>query len=989
MEAAGRATTRPRRTAARGVGLGGRRLPAVRDLARWPPRRAGAGSGPWVRAARCSCAGPLWDELGGLDERFALPGGGLANHDLYRRACELPGHRAGRAARRGHLPPVPRRRGHLPALRRGTRCTRTTSPSATSPTSRPRTGRSTTGSIPDQAIRARGAVGRARHRTGRTPKAAFRATADSVRPMFPFWEVAVAPVLEAARARRIVEIGALRGENTELMLDRPRARRRAARHRPGAGLRPGRARAALRRAGTSSTGTSASTCSPTLPADGRGPRSTATTTGTRCTTSCALLARGAPARAGAPLPVLILHDVGWPYGRRDLYYDPEHDPGGVPPAVRAGRHAPGPQAAAPDGGGLNPTMCNAEMEGGPRNGVMTGARRLHGRARPAAAAASCCPIYFGLAIVVEEERLARAARARGRARPAREPRRQGRAARAGRGRPPAGDDLPAQRVLPARTRAIERLAARYLDSVKRGLLDEHYLENEVRLAHLADCVEQGRAPNLDRAARSRAPRRRTRSARLRELRRSGTASDDDAGRHRLRRTPPWAGSGSTSCERASTRSASEHVRGDLVDCGAGRGGAAIFLRAYLEAHELPGRDGLGRRPRSVPPPTTGPRRDRRRRAHRASARPQPWCATASSASTCSTTDVRFLQGDLDATLADAPIETARAAAHRARPRRDARAPSLEQLLPAARARRLRRRRRRADAECAPRSTAFRDRASTSPRSSSAIGSSATSWRKAARPTARRPPAVAPRRGRAARRSRLPAPTGARDLSVVIVVYNMRREAARIAPRAVPRLPAGHRRPRLRGDRRRERLRPRPAARRGVRTRLRPGVPVPRPRRRRDAVAGERAEPRHPASARARARPDDRRRPRPHARACCATAWPGSPPTRRRSSRPSSGTSGPGQQGDVMRSGYDQAYEDQLFEQIEWPTRRLPAVRDRSLRRRPRLVRRRVGEQLPVRRRASCSSRSAASTRASRWPAAATPTSTSTSGSASSPGRHAS
>jgi glycosyltransferase involved in cell wall biosynthesis len=32
----------------------------------------------------------LWDELGGLDERFSLPGGGLVNHDLYRRACSLP-----------------------------------------------------------------------------------------------------------------------------------------------------------------------------------------------------------------------------------------------------------------------------------------------------------------------------------------------------------------------------------------------------------------------------------------------------------------------------------------------------------------------------------------------------------------------------------------------------------------------------------------------------------------------------------------------------------------------------------------------------------------------------------------------------------------------------------------------------------------------------------------------------------------------------------
>lgn len=32
-----------------------------------------------------------WEELGGLDEAFALPGGGLVNHDLYHRACTIPG----------------------------------------------------------------------------------------------------------------------------------------------------------------------------------------------------------------------------------------------------------------------------------------------------------------------------------------------------------------------------------------------------------------------------------------------------------------------------------------------------------------------------------------------------------------------------------------------------------------------------------------------------------------------------------------------------------------------------------------------------------------------------------------------------------------------------------------------------------------------------------------------------------------------------------
>jgi len=33
----------------------------------------------------------LWQELGGYDERFQLPGGGLVNLDLWKRACEAPG----------------------------------------------------------------------------------------------------------------------------------------------------------------------------------------------------------------------------------------------------------------------------------------------------------------------------------------------------------------------------------------------------------------------------------------------------------------------------------------------------------------------------------------------------------------------------------------------------------------------------------------------------------------------------------------------------------------------------------------------------------------------------------------------------------------------------------------------------------------------------------------------------------------------------------
>ena len=38
--------------------------------------------------------------------------------------------------------------------------------------------------------------------------------------MFPLWEIAIAPVLEAAGATKITEIGALAGQTTELMLKR-------------------------------------------------------------------------------------------------------------------------------------------------------------------------------------------------------------------------------------------------------------------------------------------------------------------------------------------------------------------------------------------------------------------------------------------------------------------------------------------------------------------------------------------------------------------------------------------------------------------------------------------------------------------------------------------------------------------------------------------------------------------------------------------------
>jgi GT2 family glycosyltransferase/glycosyltransferase involved in cell wall biosynthesis len=72
---------------------------------------------------------------------------------------------------------------------------------------------------------------------------------------------------------------------------------------------------------------------------------------------------------GREPPVILLHDVGWPYGRRDLYYDP----GAIPEAHRQpharGGLAPGRMELGP---GLNDHLENALLEGTAANGVLSG-----------------------------------------------------------------------------------------------------------------------------------------------------------------------------------------------------------------------------------------------------------------------------------------------------------------------------------------------------------------------------------------------------------------------------------------------------------------------------------------------------------------------------------------------------------------------------------------------------------------------------------------
>jgi Methyltransferase domain len=71
----------------------------------------------------------------------------------------------------------------------------------------------------------------------------------------------------------------------------------------------------------------------------------------------------------AGLPLLMFHDVGWPNARRDSYYAPDRIPEGHrQPVVRGASLFPGERGVVE--AGLQ-QWWTAEHEGGPRNGVLT------------------------------------------------------------------------------------------------------------------------------------------------------------------------------------------------------------------------------------------------------------------------------------------------------------------------------------------------------------------------------------------------------------------------------------------------------------------------------------------------------------------------------------------------------------------------------------------------------------------------------------------
>jgi glycosyltransferase involved in cell wall biosynthesis len=69
-------------------------------------------------------------------------------------------------------------------------------------------------------------------------------------------------------------------------------------------------------------------------------------------------------------PLIFVHDVGWPYARRDLYYNPENIPKDYrQPYKKLGMYPD--KSNLKEQGGLNPHLNNAIYEKNPKNGIMT------------------------------------------------------------------------------------------------------------------------------------------------------------------------------------------------------------------------------------------------------------------------------------------------------------------------------------------------------------------------------------------------------------------------------------------------------------------------------------------------------------------------------------------------------------------------------------------------------------------------------------------
>jgi len=107
---------------------------------------------------------------------------------------------------------------------------------------------------------------------------------------------------------------------------------------------------------------------------------------------------------GERFPLVFLHDVAWPFARRDMYYAPERIPAEHRHAYGKGGLVRGQEKLAAVGG-LAPELDKALHEGGPRNGVLTGVEDFLAGTR-LSLRLEVVPVDFGLGLLASEALLA-------------------------------------------------------------------------------------------------------------------------------------------------------------------------------------------------------------------------------------------------------------------------------------------------------------------------------------------------------------------------------------------------------------------------------------------------------------------------------------------------------------------------------------------------------------------------------------------------------
>lgn len=101
-------------------------------------------------------------------------------------------------------------------------------------------------------------------------------------------------------------------------------------------------------------------------------------------------------------PIIFLHDVGWPYARRDLYYDPSTIPDEFRHEYAQKGMLPG-KTKLDDERGLSKQLFNAVYEGGKMNGVLTAIEDFMKQSLITFNLIKI-PAFFGLGILVPESR---------------------------------------------------------------------------------------------------------------------------------------------------------------------------------------------------------------------------------------------------------------------------------------------------------------------------------------------------------------------------------------------------------------------------------------------------------------------------------------------------------------------------------------------------------------------------------------------------------